>query len=201
MSSISTQAGSQRTEGAANPPVTHDWAGLVSRIRNGEPAGLEQLYLTFGHGIRFHLSRHLSRANLEARFQEAFSILVRAIQRGDVLEPERLPGFIRTFLRGLVADSCESAENRELTDEQTRVIEQKAAGIRAVLEQFSAQDREPLIRFYLQEKTLEQVCQELTLTQAQFSRLKSRAQAQFFKIGNKKPPRAVGGPLSLTTSA
>ena len=126
---------------------------------------------------------------------------MRAIQRGDVLVPERLPGFIRTFLRGLVADSCESAENRELTDEQTRVIEQKAAGIRAVLEQFSAQDREPLIRFYLQEKTLEKVCQEMNLSEAQFCRLKSRAQARFAKIAKSKSPQAAGDPFSLRTSA
>ena len=183
VSSVSTQVGSQRTE---------DWQGLVARIRNCERTGLEEFYLIFAKGIRFHLSRHLAAQNLEVQFQETFSLLVEAIQRGDVREPERLPGFIRTFLRESIADASESVP---------MVMQQKAASMRVVLEQLPTRDREALIRFYLQEKTLEKVCQEMNLSEAQFCRLKSRAQARFAKIAKSKSPQAAGDPFSLRTSA
>ena len=38
---------------------TVDWALLVSKIREGDPAGMEQLYALFARGMRFFLYRRL----------------------------------------------------------------------------------------------------------------------------------------------
>ena len=89
-----------RTAMDENPP---NWAELVARIKAQEPAGLEELYSIFSRGIRFFLCRQLGPQELDDRVHDTFLIVVHAIQRGDLREPERLMGFVRTVVRRQVA--------------------------------------------------------------------------------------------------
>jgi len=184
-----------------------DWAGIVARIRQGENAAMEQLYFVFGKGVRYYLCRQLGPQELDDKVHDTFLIVVQAIQRGDVREPERLMGFIRTVVRRQVAayiDQIVHSRREELdlelgariadrrrNPEQTVVVRQKAAIMSKVLEQLPDRDREILIRFYLREEPLEQICQEMDLTETQFRLFKSRAKARFGEIGKKKLQRSV----------
>jgi uncharacterized protein (DUF2384 family) len=56
---------------------------------------------------------------------------------------------------------------------------------RQILESFSRRDREALIRFYLEEQVPEQICREMSLTEAQFRLIKSRAKAQFRELSEE----------------
>src|SRR3984885_12367326 len=80
-----------------------DWHELVARIRTGENSGLEDLYGLFARGIRFYLCRQLGPQELDDKVHDAFLIVVQAIKRGDLREPERLMGFVRTVVRRQVA--------------------------------------------------------------------------------------------------
>ena len=62
-----------------------------------------------------------------------------------------------------------------------------------VLKTISARDREILTRFYLQEQSQEQICQEMSLTETQFRLLKSRAKAKFGELGKRRLERKQAG--------
>lgn len=80
-----------------------DWPELVSRIHRGDESGMEDLYRIFARGIRFYLCRQLGPQELDDKVHDTFLIVVQAIRRGDLREPERLMGFVRTVVRRQVA--------------------------------------------------------------------------------------------------
>jgi RNA polymerase sigma-70 factor, ECF subfamily len=190
-------------EKAARPGYAAvEWGVLVAQIKAGEDAGMEQLYKLFSRGIRYYLCRQLGPQELEDKVHDTFLIVVNAIRRGDLREPERLMGFVRTVVRRQVAAYIEQAvhNRREQTDlesgvavadrkenpEQEAMIHQKAELMKNVLSCLSQRDRDILVRFYLLEQTQEQICREMSLTETQFRLLKSRAKAKFGDIGRKK---------------
>jgi RNA polymerase sigma-70 factor, ECF subfamily len=195
-----TSTGEAPGERASFPAV--DWASLVAQIKNGENAGMEQLYKLFSRGIRYYLCRQLGPQELEDKVHDTFLIVVNAIKRGDLREPERLMGFVRTVVRRQVAAYIENAvhNRREQADLESGVMvadkkqnpEQEAMGrqnaelMRSALAALSPRDRDILVRFYLREQSQEQICQEMELSETQFRLLKSRAKAKFGEIGKKK---------------
>jgi RNA polymerase sigma-70 factor (ECF subfamily) len=179
-----------------------EWGTLVSQIKAGEDAGMEQLYKLFSRGIRYYLCRQLGPQELEDKVHDTFLLVVNAIKRGDLREPERLMGFVRTVVRRQVAGYIENAvhtrrdqadlesgaavADRKHNPEQEAIIREKAALMRTSLQALSQRDRDILVRFYLKEQPQEQICQEMSLTETQFRLLKSRAKAKFGEIGRKK---------------
>ncbi len=196
---------SEFLDGPESPVI--DWARMVVRIRNCEKDAMEELYAIFGRGIRYYLCRHLGPQELDDKVHDTFLIVVQAIQRGDVREPERLMGFIRTIVRRQVAsyiDQLVHSRREELdielgsriadrrrNPEQSVVARQKAAIMKKVLDQLPERDREILVRFYLLEQPMEQICEEMDLTETQFRLFKSRAKARFGEIGKKKLQHSV----------
>jgi RNA polymerase sigma-70 factor (ECF subfamily) len=192
-----------------------EWGILVAQIKAGEEAGMEQLYKLFSRGIRYYLCRQLGPQELEDRVHDTFLIVVNAVRRGDLREPERLMGFVRTVVRRQVAAYIEQAvhNRREQADletgvtvadrkqnpEQEAMIRQKAELMESALLALSERDREILVRFYLKEQPQEQICREMTLTETQFRLLKSRAKAKFGEIGKKK--LAASGIFSVLVRA
>lgn len=179
-----------------------EWRVLVAQVQAGEDAGMEQLYKLFSRGIRYYLCRQLGPQELEDKVHDTFLIVVNAIKRGDLREPERLMGFVRTVVRRQVAAYIEQAvhNRREQTDlesgvtvadrtqnpEQEAMIRQKAELMKSSLQALSQRDRDILVRFYLLEQPQDQICREMSLTETQFRLLKSRAKAKFGEIGKKK---------------
>lgn len=176
-----------------------DFEQLVPRIQAGEQAAMEQLYKLFSRGIRYYLCRQLGPVELEDRVHDTFLIVVNAIQRGDLREHARLMGFIRTVVRRQVAGYIEMAiiARREMTDldagvevvdrrwspEEQMKLQEKAALIKAVLDELRPRDREILTRFYLDEIPWRQICEEMNLSPQQFRLLKNRAKNKFGEIG------------------
>ncbi len=191
---------SEKTSRASYQQI--EWSVLVSQVKAGEDAGMEQLYKLFSRGIRYYLCRQLGPQELEDKVHDTFLIVVNAIRRGDLREPERLMGFVRTVVRRQVAAYIEQAvhNRREQADlemghtvadrkqnpEQEAMVRQKAELMKSALDALSQRDRDILVRFYLHEQPQEQICKEMALTETQFRLLKSRAKAKFGEIGKKK---------------
>jgi RNA polymerase sigma-70 factor (ECF subfamily) len=194
------QEASERASKSGYSPV--DWSLLVDQIKAGEDAGMEHLYKLFSRGIRYYLCRQLGPQELEDKVHDTFLIVVNAIKRGDLREPERLMGFVRTVVRRQVAAYIETAvhtrreqadlesgitvADRKQNPEQEAILRQKAELMKSALAALSQRDRDILVRFYLQEQSQEQICREMSLTETQFRLLKSRAKAKFGDIGRKK---------------
>jgi RNA polymerase sigma-70 factor, ECF subfamily len=179
-----------------------DWFSLVGRIKGGDQGAMTELYALLSRGIRFYLCRQLGPQELDDKVHDTFLIVVNAIRRGDLREPERLMGFVRTIVRRQVAAYIDDAvqTRREQTDIEAGVVvidakrnpEEKAIGKQhedlmiQVLRSMSSRDREVLTRFYLHEQTQEQICADMDLTETQFRLLKSRAKARFGELGRRK---------------
>lgn len=188
--------------GECAPP---DWARLVARIRHGEQEGMEELYRVFSRGIRYYICRQLGPQELDDRVHDVFLIVVQAINRGELREPERLMGFVRTVVRRQVAAQIDQAVHtrKEQVDlevgariadmrndpESDAADRQRADLMKQVLRSLSPKDQEILTRFYLDEQSQEEICEEMSLNETQFRLLKSRAKARFGELGRKKLQR------------
>ncbi len=95
--------------GALAPPVPQgiEWRELVAGIKAGDDAAMAKLYALFNKGTRYYLARQLGTQELEDKVHDNFLVAVNAIQRGDLREPERLMGFMRTVARRQVAGEIE----------------------------------------------------------------------------------------------
>src|ERR1039457_1859348 len=103
---------SSKTEANAqteSDPQEPSWSLLVERIRAGDPAGMEQLYGVFVKGVRFFLWRQLGPQDLDDKVHDVFLIITQSIQRGELREPDRLMGYVRTVVRRQVAAHIDSA--------------------------------------------------------------------------------------------
>jgi len=90
-------------DGFDGQPRQADWSGLVARIQSADVLAMEELYQIFSRGIRFHLCRRLGPQELDDKVHDTFLIVVQAIQRGELREPDRLMGFVRTIVRRQIA--------------------------------------------------------------------------------------------------
>jgi RNA polymerase sigma-70 factor (ECF subfamily) len=189
------------------PDSKQDWFGLVRKIAEGDPAAMEHLYRLFSRGIRFYLCRQLGPQELEDKVHDTFLIVVQAIQRGELRDPERLMGFVRTVVRRQVAAYIDNAvqtrkEQAELqygygicdarnNPEEDAIARQRREIMTRVLRGVSRRDREILIRFYLLGESQEKICEDMSLTGTQFRLLKSRAKARFGELGKRKLAKRV----------
>jgi RNA polymerase sigma-70 factor (ECF subfamily) len=178
------------------------WPDLVERVRRGESSALEELYRVFSKGIRFYLCRQVGPQDLDDKVHDLFLIIIQSIQKGELREPERLMGYVRTIVRRQVAahidDVVQARRNQTdmeyglgLSDfrpnPERRVInEQNVALAMRILNSLHKREREVLMRFYLKEQTADQICSEMELTETQFRLIKSRAKARFGELGKRR---------------
>ncbi len=197
----------------ANPDSTPSiiepsWSVLVERIRTGDPAGMEELYKLFSQGIRFYIYRQLGSHDLDDKVHDAFLIIAQAIQRGELREPERLMGYVRTIVRRQIAghigtamqtrrrqsdlDHCLPVADNGPSPERRLIERQNFDLAMRILKSLNSRDREVLTRFYLQEQDHDQICREMNLTDTQFRLIKSRAKARFGELGKSRLARRKG---------
>jgi RNA polymerase sigma-70 factor (ECF subfamily) len=204
-------------EGTVSPDAYAGWVELVERIKSGESGSMEELYQLFSKGIRFYLCRQLGPQELDDKVHDTFVVVVQAIRRGELREPERLMGFVRTIVRRQVAahidkvvhsrrEQVELDSNVRVADprdnpEESAIFRQRAELIHRVLGELTERDREILTRFYLNEQGQDQICTEMSLTETQFRLLKSRAKARFGELGKKKLVQKTLQAVFLRTSA
>ncbi len=194
---------------AGRPPAaaSADWSRLVHRIKGEDPGAMEELYRLFSRGVRFYLCRRLGSQELEDKVHDTFLIVVQAILRGELREPERLMGFVRTVVQRQVAACIERnvQQRRDLQDldeeggvsdygetpEEIVISRQRVEIMEAVLRELNHRDREVLTRFYLLEQPQGRICAEMHLTETQFRLLKSRAKARFGQKGRRRLTRRL----------
>jgi len=190
------------------PPLEQSWSGLVERIRTGDPSGMEELYGVFTGGIRFYFCRELGPQDLDDKVHDAFLTITQSIRRGDLREPERLMGYVRTVVRRQVAahiGSVVEARRNQVDpdqgvalrdyqpDPERKVIERQNVDLAMrILNSLPRRDREVLTRFYLKEQSPRQICRDMSLTETQFRLTKSRAKARFTELGRARFARRNG---------
>src|SRR5438270_5680810 len=76
-----------------------DWALVVDRIRQGDQSAMEELYAFFGKGVKYFLLRRLGNDELDDRVHDVFLVVAAAIRNGELRDPARLMGYVRTVVR------------------------------------------------------------------------------------------------------
>jgi RNA polymerase sigma-70 factor (ECF subfamily) len=163
---------------------------------------MEELYAIFSKGVRFYLWRQLGHQDLDDKVHDVFLIITQAIQRGEIREPDRLMGYVRTVVRRQVASHIEGAiyarrntlaiaPGMALSDQQPNpercAINQQSQDVAMrVLRGLPKRDREVLARFYLKEQSAAEICRDMDLTETQFRLIKSRAKARFGELGRRR---------------
>jgi RNA polymerase sigma factor (sigma-70 family) len=197
------------------PLPEHDWSAIVNGIRNGDQAAMESLYGIFSRGFRYFLLRNLGPEDLDDKVHDCFVIVAQAIRNGDLREPERLMGYVRTVVKRQVAASIDVAVHQRRTradfedtlfavsdwrenPERSVIARQRTEIARQVMESISARDRDILRRFYVLEQSQEQICAAMGLSYNQFRLLKSRAKARFGELGKKV---AAGAGIQLKNNS
>uniref|UniRef100_Q02C68 RNA polymerase, sigma-24 subunit, ECF subfamily n=1 Tax=Solibacter usitatus (strain Ellin6076) TaxID=234267 RepID=Q02C68_SOLUE len=187
------------------------WSRLVGLVRAGDPAGIEELYEVFSTGVRFFLWRQIGPQDLDDKVHDVFLIITQSIQRGELREPDRLMGYVRTIVRRQVAAYIEMAvrsrrnhrsvellmgtlADRRPDPERSMIARESHDVAMRVLNGLPQRDREVLVRFYLREQGAEQICRELNLTETQFRLIKSRAKARYGKLGQMRLSRRTNPP-------
>ena len=202
MSELSLEAG-ERGERAET-----SWVELVGRVRAGDPGGMEELYRVFSTGIRFHLCRQLGQQDLDDKVHDIFVIVAQSIRSGELREPEKLMGYVRTVVRRQLAayvNGVVTTRRRQTDldpgmalsdhhpDPERRAIERQNAEVAIrILNGFPQRDHEVLVRFYLKEQAAPEICDEMGLTENQFRLIKSRAKARFGELGRTRLARRFG---------
>jgi RNA polymerase sigma-70 factor, ECF subfamily len=199
------------------PDAYAGWVDLVERIRTSRTDGMAELYELFSKGIRFYLCRQLGPQELDDKVHDTFVVVVQAIRRGELREPQRLMGFVRTIVRRQVAAHIDKVvhDRRDQQDmestvriadprgnpEDAAIFRQRNELIQKVLKELGIRDREILTRFYLREQSQEQICVDMCLSETQFRLLKSRAKARFGELGKKKLAGRALQSVCMRTSA
>ncbi len=86
----------------------------MAKIRDGDAAALEELYAIFAKGVRYFLLRNLGSEDIDDRVHDCFPdhLTEGDPERGDLRDPARLMGFVRTVVKRQIAANIEVAVNK-----------------------------------------------------------------------------------------
>jgi RNA polymerase sigma factor (sigma-70 family) len=176
------------------------FAELVDRVRHGHPSGLEELY-GLAKNFTFFLLRQLGDDDLLDKVHDIFVTVAQAIRAGKLRDPDRLIPFLTTVTRfytynqierrtysrkrGASIEGINPPDERMDLENATYLDERRAIAL-DILRTMPRRDRDVLCRFYIEEQTKEQICREMELTPTQFRLLKSKAKADFAKLGTRR---------------
>jgi len=184
-------------------------ADLVRRISDGDRKAESRLVELHSRGLSY-LLLHLTgdRSLSDDLHQETFRIVLEKIRRGELREPEKLAGFIRSTARNLsIAEFRKAARRPELEDVSaiggpaepadpapnplSRILqEEDRRCVRQVLGELpSERDRELLYRFHIAEEPKAEICEALDLSSRQFNLALHRARRRFKQLVEKSAPQ------------
>jgi RNA polymerase sigma-70 factor (ECF subfamily) len=173
---------------------------LVDRVRHGHPSGLEELY-SLAKNFTYFLMRQLGDDDLLDKVHDIFVTVAQAIRAGKLRDPERLIPFLTTVTRFYTYDQIErrsflrrraasldgvNPPDFRINMESSVYRRQRRLIAREILESMPRRDRDVLHRFYIEEQSKEQICREMELTPTQFRLLKSKAKANFARMGSER---------------
>ena len=192
-------------------PTPHQGASkisdLVERVQARQTTALEELYALVKN-FTFFLMRQLGAEDLQDKVHDVFLTVTQAILSGKLRDPERLIPFLTTVARFYTYNQIERRISRRrvgcLSDgmnppdarvnlENNAYQQQRVQIAHEILSAMPRRDRDVLNRFYLEEQSKEQICDEMNLTPTQFRLLKSKAKATFSEMGERRLNRCRSG--------
>ncbi len=191
------------------PPGTS--SELVRRILAGDPDAETEMVAHFSRGLSLMLRRLTGNPTLaDDLLQDTLALALTKVRGGEVREPERLAGFVRSLARNLwIADRRKEARYVPLDDEggenerparqladsgpaplDLAIAKEEARQVGRLLSELRFErDRELLERFYLSEQSREEICQDLDLAPERFNQLIFRARERLRDLWERAEKR------------
>lgn len=171
---------------------------LVSRILAGDKSAEKELILQYHRSLLYVLHRKDKHAiHIEDLAQDTWTIIIAKIRAGKIKHPKQLASFILQTGKYLQVMSFRKEERLrpdpdihldlliDPTQSPQLELEKKlnAKIIRRLINELpTARDRELLIRFYIEEESIEWICKDLELSNVHFHRVLYRARNRFKKL-------------------
>ena len=154
----------------------------------------------------FRSSHQLRHEDVDDKVHDVFIMVITAIRAGQLRDPARLSGFIRTIAQRQVAHFLsESSRRREqsleempvepvepeeiLDPEQEAIDQQRRQMIERVFKTLPEIDRQILRRYYFDGQEPEVICRQLKITENQFRVRKHRAKQRFTELAREAMKR------------
>lgn len=189
-----------------------DVASLVRRIQAGDPVAESELVARFSRGLLLMLRRLVQNPALaDDLHQETFALVLGKVRKGEVREPEKLAGFIRSTARNLfIADRRKEARYRALDEGEEeaglspsatladrgpapidRVLaEEEARQVQRLLSELRFdRDRQLLLRFYLSDDSKEEICADLEIEPERFNKVLFHARERLRELWERAEKR------------
>lgn len=187
--------------------LTFDAENLLQRVQSGDRDAESQLMARYETGVRLLLQAKVTNpTDREDLAQEIFIALLKKAREGEIHEPEKLNGFIRSLALNLIANHFRNRYRREASEKDNRfetptvapffdpLMERDAtrAMSRLLDELPMSRDREILIRTYYWEQDKDVICTEMNLSTRHFHRVIGRARSRFRTLlENRRESSAV----------
>ncbi len=184
---------------------------LVRRIQDGDRTAEAEIVSRFSEGLNFLLRRWArDRSVAEDLFQETFRIALEKIRKGELRDPDRLPGFLRSLAKNLSIEHYRRGARREMREDELEAAtdistteagqlgqllrHEKAALVRQVLQELpSERDRQVLFRFYIAEEDKEQIRSDLGLSGPEFNLVLFRARRRYRDLFERRAAKSAPG--------
>ncbi|MDY7093555.1 MAG: sigma-70 family RNA polymerase sigma factor [Acidobacteriota bacterium] len=181
---------------ALTPEIAAD---LVRRIADGDDGAEGELIERSGGTLRF-LARRFTRSEADAEdlYQDTLMLALTKIRRGEVQQPERLAGFLRSLVKNLSTQQYRRRRYQAETSLEQRLDFEDAAAAspldgllhqerssltRRVLSELGVpRDREVLFRYYLTGESSSRICADLEIEGDHFYRVLSRARQRYRRL-------------------
>jgi hypothetical protein len=146
---------------------------------------VEDLRRLVSRGLRCLAARELPASRVEGCVREVLDRVIRGIQSGDLGDPVRLVQYVRLHL---------AARIREIWDKEMPLgaasgIPVRSSGNRRgnrdVLLGLTPDERQSMLRFYVQGHGDPQICRDLGVPVAEFQSLRARVKARFQELSQQ----------------
>lgn len=172
---------------------------LVRRIAGGNEGAESELIERSSGALRF-LARRFTRSEADAEdlYQDTLMLALAKIRRGEVRQPERLAGFLRSLVKNLSTQQYRRRRYQAETPSEQRIDAEDAAAenpldgllhaersrrTRRVLSELGVpRDREVLRRYYLAGESSSRICADLEIEGDHFYRVLSRARQRYRRL-------------------
>jgi RNA polymerase sigma factor (sigma-70 family) len=189
-------------------PKSRRLSALLACIQQGDRFAESEFCELLHPGLRIIAERRANTQDSEDIAQEAMLAVLEAARAGRITSADAVAAFARAVVHNMCCNKVKLLSRARLqgnsddlavlpsphsTPEESAGERQSLSIARKVLSELSSQHREILRRFYLEEQTQEQICQDLGLTTTQFRLAKSRAMTRFGEIGRLHLMRKARG--------
>lgn len=147
----------------------------------------DQLIEQMRPGTEWLLSRKLGTRDAAQTADNCLMDALQAIRKGDLHDPENLPRFTLRIINNYARSRGVGTQSNTMDDEGRADCSELARIGFMVLEKMSERDREILRRYYVLRESEMHICQEMPLTEMEFSIVKDDARRAFVEEYRKTP--------------